>query len=223
LLIELQDAHRIRNATVHQGAATPVSDAERGVRAARALLDHVAFLTGALVHLPRGAGIGYAVAELLPAGPLELHLREADLAVGRRTAPEAAEHAAFALDWAIRLCRPRLPNSSMDYRIRSSMRRQNTDLAYALDTHSRDISAIERWVVPLALGMRPATYSRLRGIVGSSFTDINGVERGSNRDEDIPLTLADARWATTVTAELVYRLWESDALDLTTDDDEPGS
>lgn len=213
---DLDAVHRMRNDFVHASTAIHASEAGRAIDSARRLLDIAPRRVTGVFALSGSGGIGSAVASIIDVEAVGMWLRHADEMLRKGRLELAADGCARALDAAINRTKPRLYKDQRLSREASSM-----DLDHYASGTGRDrlrgalasrIEGLDAWVLPLALGLSPAAYVHLRGLVGRQEDyDLRGGPVPVRR----PATPPDrdgVRQALSTTAEIVFRLWASGVL-----------
>lgn len=216
LIADLRAIHRMRNAFVHASNAVHADEAARATSAARRLLDAAAAHLPETPAVPWGAGIATAIANIIEVEAVGLWLRHADEMLAGGRVELAADGCARALDAALARTRPRLRH---DRNLSSNVsRRELRTLSAGGGTDRLDseiasrIEGLDAWVLSLALGLQPATYSDIRAIVGSELpADLGGAPRPVMRPSNTP-DQDDVRRALSTVSEAIFRLWATGTL-----------
>ena len=109
--------------------------------------------------LPPRAGLGDAIAAILSGSAVGGHLERSERALRGNQSVVAIEEAAGAFYAAIRAVTPPLLNTSNLY---NPFRRDLPELGIVHGQLTSSLEAIERWLTPLALGISPRDFARLR-------------------------------------------------------------
>ncbi len=203
LLSDLRASHARRNTVVHHGGTATPADAALGADCARRALELLPVVGSGFGVLPPGGGAAAAIASLLDAPDLADHLLAGEAAVAADDPATAADEAARAFTAIVLRLEPpmrtdRRHAGAFDLRDLGNARR-------AVDEIYKSVDAIEGWVLALALGMAPASYGRLRRVIGTHVRYMAGndaIYRGA------PPSVAEARWALGVVAETAFRMWQ---------------
>ena len=208
VVLELQAVHRLRNGALHQGAQVAADDAHRATLIARHLLDvYVPRVLRTSRSLGWGSGIADAVAALLVAhDPLCFRLQQAASSLRRHDDVAALQHVAATLHLARIYAHPALPSPPI------------LDVEGVVHFDVRPTGegwrrSVEAWLVPIALGLTPASYSRLVADL-PALTFIPGSGERGGRFAFRPFTASPgaARRSLETVSLLVLRLWISDSL-----------
>lgn len=213
---DLEAMHRMRNDFVHASNTVHGDETARAISCARRLMDLVPPSLGASWVLPAGAGIGTAVAEIIEVEAVGMWLRHAEI-MGLEGKPElAADGLARALDGALRRTHPRLlPIDDSMMQTVTSLRRISAGLGIDRDAErtAAKIEGLHRWVLPLALGVSPAAYDRVRDVIGHVPPyDVGGAPGPVSRKSAVAVTEDDLRRTTSATADIIFRLWAMGSL-----------
>jgi len=202
----LTSCHKARNAAVHNGVQPSVSDADDGIRAGRRLMAVLPLADPAIRALPDGAGFLGAVAEAVSGAPeLAQALRDAEMHLGSGRVIEAADAGAMALNRALyRTVPPVWP--SVYPRPRITVEREFRDL---LEPIGAQLSFLQSWVVPLALGVKPVDYERMVETLGE-WVDYGGGRWEARRPHEP--SEREVRRALEALALIVARMAQSGAL-----------
>jgi hypothetical protein len=212
LVRELHAVQKLRNNVVHNGAEATADDVARAIASARELLDdYVPSVLKRTKALGYGSGICDAVASLVPDHPVAGHLKAAGASLAKRDARDALEHGARAFNQARIHTKPRLPaggrRGPRSVAIATSIGTTRTD--YGFSELDKSITALERWVVPLALGLSPAEYEWLDETLPQTIAGGDRVVWGNGQDG---ANLSMARRTVEQVALLVLRLVLADRL-----------
>jgi hypothetical protein len=78
---------------------------------------------------------------------------------------------------------------------------------------AREIDALGRWVFPLSIGVSPATHDEVRAVIGRmADVDLGGRPRPVYRPNELDPSNDELRRASSVTCEIVLRLWAMGSL-----------
>lgn len=208
VVLELQAVHKLRNGALHQGAEVGPDDVSRATTIARNLLDaYVPRVLRQARALHHGAGIPDAVAALLVAhDPISFRLQSAAIALRRRDDAEASRHVAAALHLARMYARPRLPAPpALD--IEGIVHFDHRPGGQAWQR------SVEAWLVPIALGLTPAAYTRmLADLPTVTYVPGSGDRGGRFGFGTSAPRPGSARQALETVSILVLRLWLRDSL-----------
>jgi len=213
LASEIAAVHRLRNNVVHNGAEASEREALRATLASRELLDvFVPRVLRAAKALGRGRGIGDAVGALLPSHPAGRALEAAQVALAKRDPKSALEECAGALEHVRRNTMPPLPvtrrRAPREVEIETKYGRTRTD--YGFRQLDGALEALERWVVPLALGLSPAEYASLVEDLPYARSTGRSFEYHWS-DEKVP-DMTTAKRSLERVSVLVLRMWLTDRL-----------
>jgi hypothetical protein len=208
LSADLSAVHKARNIAVHDGGEQPVATAQLAVSAARRALDLLSSASAAFPSLPAGTGIAGAVASII--GPVRFvadHLRLAEAALHADDAEAARRAGAIALAATLELVEPRLGPGRRSPRAKVQRLRSEARSGVLHESERYVDAAFDRvfaWVVPMALGLRPADYDRMRGTLGPAWSYGRGDWMVPEHDA---MPDADLRWAIEMLATVVFRMW----------------
>ncbi len=217
LLVDLRSTHTLRNGVVHHGATATRTEAVRAVRVSRAILDLVPIVSARFSRIPLGGGLGSGVASVIATNDVATQLRAADAALAAGDAAAAMDAAGRALGRLWYFTKPSLEGE------RSKSERGRARAAYDDPGGRRvieDIAAVRRridgllpWIIGPAVGLQPAEYARLTGVVGwYTLYDTTPLRVDEIHRSGKP-TAGEAQWATERVAQVVFRLWETGVLE----------
>jgi hypothetical protein len=202
--------HHQRNAGLHLGAEIAPEVAERAIRAARELRQLVRQLSPVL-GLVDDEGAIRAVGRLTGLPKLIAQMDGADAALKANDSVGALDHAAMALYLLTQRLDPRLdpiafPPATGTYQ---EVDREPAELQRWVESW---LEAHETWMMALALGMHPAEYRHLLGTVGIPVYYVVGADlRSEVRRAEVPEPAA-CEAAVLKVADVVFRLWQIDAI-----------
>jgi hypothetical protein len=206
LSVTLKTAHEARNGAMHHGLSNPSASA---IQAARRLMDLMPRVSGTYAHIPPGVGLLGAVAALIaPAREVAHVLREADAAARANAWRNAGDAGAKALYLALSQTKPAIQPPRKRF-IRPSVGAD--DLSGYLEPLTGQIDALSAWVIPMALGLRPAIYSEMRRVLGEAHEYMDNSIRVSPITEE-PISDQEIRTALDELAMVIVRLWLSGTL-----------
>jgi hypothetical protein len=210
LVTEIRNVHELRNQAAHNGYEAHERDAERATQVAREVLGLVPLVLERFGRLASGAGVASAVASVIEPHPAASALVDAQLALSggkNQAALEAISVAHYIAIASIEPSLPHLPTGPVGMRSTADVASQV--LMTRLQPVEESIRAIERWLTPIALGIRPAEYSRLRRLLPLPLAIAQGLNAYHWPTEPEP---DQARWAVERISTLILRLWESQSL-----------
>jgi hypothetical protein len=211
---DLDAMHRIRNAFVHASNTVAADEVERAISNARRLLDLVPSTVPAAAHLAPSEGLGSAVAMIIDVPAVGMWLRHADSMLAEGRTELAADGLARALRAALARTRPRLlplpdPGRTQRQLLRGGLAPGDNEMELV----TSEIEGLQKWMLPLALGLSPATYDDLVAAIGEALPNFGGgppvhVQRPHN----VVLDDRRARQALSRTAEVIFRLYAMGSL-----------
>jgi hypothetical protein len=215
LLADLRSTHALRNNVVHHGARAGNADTTRACAVTRGLLNLLPMVHPATSPVPDGGGVASAVAGILKLPDVSDELRRGDLAFLANDAVGTADAACIALGRLFQFttpplrtkCRKSLSSARADYRDPFG-----AQLIKDIDELRQQVDDIRPWVVAQTLGLSPTEYARVTEVAGHYVlyaTYPNPTDEVSRPEAP---TMADARWVLERVAEMVFRLWSTDAL-----------
>jgi len=198
LAAAVETTHARRNAAVHQGLEA--TESATAVNTTRELLHLLSLVAPEFPDLPAGAGVLSGVAAMVArATDVASQLRTAEAAFREGRWEQAADAGARALDLVLIQSTPGV------WRRPTGLPRPRED--EALKSLRQEIARLQAWVEPMALGLSPGDYKRMRAVIGARVMYADGSEK-MFRDAEQP-TPADLRWALDVLASVIVRLWTS--------------
>jgi hypothetical protein len=207
LVGDLDLLHRARNGFVHAGQTVHGMEVERAVETAHSLADHVP-APGSR----RLVGPATVVADIIEIEAIGMWLRHADEMRKGGRLRLAADGLARALDEAFDRTVPELPTRRGHWSSQVSRSLEGVGMPWVV---ARDVAerieaseSLSGWLVPLAIGIPPATYRWLRALIGVTAREsIRGhPQRIVDRPPEDP-PLPDLRRAAAVVSQVVLRLW----------------
>lgn len=208
---EVGAIHKLRNTAVHQGGDVGTFDATRGLVGARRILnEEVPRAIGISGEAP-GSHVATAVASVIGNHPAAEFLQ---MAAAARDARSTLEPLALCLDSIERSVRPPLPRTVRHVffpRSRRNMLDPVAKLSEAGSTLDQDVRGIARWVAPMALGMSPAEYDKLRAPM-PTFVKVPSGELQFNWKAGSSPTDRNAQQSLERMARLLLRIWSNDLL-----------
>lgn len=221
---DLEAAHRVRNGFVHASNAVHTNEAARATASARRLMDVVSDQAFAAGHLPSGAGVATAVAGLIGIEAVGIWLRHADEMLAAGQIGLAGDSCARAMDAALQRTRPRLRQGKSLSRAASMRDLDRLSSGLGFDRHEREVAerieGLQSWVVPLALGLPPARYRRIRDAVGSVMPMDMGGSPAPVHPPRTPTSEAEIRRTLASVSEVILRLWAMESLEARKGDDQ---
>ena len=214
LLSDLRSSHARRNMVVHHGGTATGADAALAADCARKLTELLPKVGTGFGELPPGAGVVSGIASLISAPDLAAHLHAGEAALVAGDAAGVADEAARAFTAILGRLEPSMQTDRRHDH--SFALREFGNARRAVEELYKSIDAIEGWVLALALGMTPASYRRLRRVIGMHIRYLGGndsIHRGTEPN------LAEARWALVIVAETAFRMWQLGGLIEGTQDD----
>jgi hypothetical protein len=205
---ELQAVHKLRNGALHQGAEVGPDDVMRATLIARHVLDiYVPRVLRSVRGLSYGRGVADAVAALLVAHrPIAYRLGQAAHAMARRDEKAALEHISATFYLARMYADPKLPGPGT--LVVGGRRHDN--LNPSGESWQR---SVESWLVPMALGLTPASYARLTtDLPHATYSPGSGEPGGKFHFRDFEPSPGAARRSLETVSLLVLRLWLRDSL-----------
>ncbi len=220
----INELHRQRNLAVHVGGRASDAVVKRAIETARELREHaVSVLT--LLEAFREAGPARAVGRLVGIEPVKTALAEAERLLAAGDLEAAADQCAIALGAALERARPGLRSYKTIPGLDPNRDRQ---LWFAVQRADETARLHEAWIVALGLGLRPVELERLQRVLGEPLPDAEGPVEVEH-EERPELSESIVRWAVHLTTDVVFRLWQGQALAarpwpyLDDDEDEDGA
>jgi hypothetical protein len=143
-----------------------------------------------------------------PAREVAQFLREADEAARADEWRNAGDAAAKALYLALRQTRPAIGRPPIRLRRVSAGR---DDLSGYLEPITAQIDALSAWVVPMALGLRPAVYAEMQRVLGEAHEYMDNSIRVLPMTDE-PITNQEIRSALDELGLVIVRLWLSSTM-----------
>jgi hypothetical protein len=194
----LTAAHLTRNNAVHHG--TQVSESSTSVDSTRRLIGLLSAVAPMYPDVPAGSGLLGAVAALIaPANEVSELLVEAQRLAGEGAWSPAAEAGSQALHRARSLSTPNIKVNSATI---PYLDKQDRGLVAPI--YGR-LELIETWLVPIALGLRPADYAAMDRALGFTIEDVTGRMRSFSYGDDVEPAAIEK--ALELLAEVIVRLW----------------
>jgi hypothetical protein len=206
LRTRIHTIHRQRNAAVHHGDEPGGQAVSRAIATALELRE-LAVNALTLLEAFRDAGPARAVGRIVAIEPISTSLGEAERLLGLGQLLAAADQCAIALDAALERVKPDIRSYK---RVPIDTPR---DVVKAIAGVSEQTVLHEAWILALGIGIRPVELERLQRVVGEPiFTAPNGPPTEVIHSERVTLTEALVTWALRTTTDVVFRLWQGEAL-----------
>jgi hypothetical protein len=211
---DLDAMHRIRNAFVHASNTVAADETARAISNARRLMELVPFTVPAAANLSASGGLGSAVAAIVDVPAVGMWLRHADAMLAEGRVQLAADGLARALRSTLARTRPRLlPLPDPGRTQRQLLRMVAAPGDNEMEIVTSEIEGLQEWVLPLALGLSPAAYDDLVGVIGKALPNLGGGPPVHvRRPRDVLIDDRRVRQAVSRTAEVIFRLWAMGSL-----------